>query len=485
MVARFSCLIAIAAFIAAPVNAQAVGAPSRATGPSTIKDLQQGRSLEDALTAPSARGLGAFRIIEGKPTLDVGLVDRPPGSAVLLRPLAVRPRLDDGETSPMTQSQIDKIRSSLSPSVPAGANGVVFDFREEMRRRREQTQIPIGGEANGGGTLQVTLKTIAERRNLDPQRILKIIEDKGADRTSCSTAAVKAIEEARVSVAALPPLVRTSTLVNEEDQRLRRWLRSPASASLVERPASIPRLKRYEAAWRTLLSECFAPAESLPAFEHLKTRIGTFDLGDSVPFCTGLLVADGKVMTARHCFVSLKGKPNFPEGTRIAFRTADGFKPAYLIAQELNQLANVKYTWDADQIVIDVDKRGIELDPLPMGNDVTPVYSPERTTQLLFIGVLPLSLELDSDKFPSGLVTNRQPSTCYVAHVDAGCMTHMCSATPGASGASLFTAESTPRWLGVHVGPETKTDSCTGVGDSIYANLAVRRTSQELTKYFR
>ena len=102
-------------------------------------------------------------------------------------------------------------------------------------------------------------------------------------------------------------------------------------------------------------------------------------------------------------------------------------------------------------------------------------------TMLDAFTVIPLAAALDAKKFPKSIVAH---GNCIVAYQRDRCITHLCSAVPGGSGASLFArGTDAPSWVGIHIGPESAEISCSGNGDSISANIALRSSAQLRTHF--
>jgi V8-like Glu-specific endopeptidase len=353
------------------------------------------------------------------------------------------------------------------------------------KRRIEQTQQVIPGNEKGGGPLNLALASLAleGRPGLSEAAAQKFANS--ADKTTCPSAVVARLFATKLAVKASSAKVETDNQLNAEEQRLRRYLStSKADISKFEDAKSIEALQRFEAAWRDVLENCFASPHSFKSFETLKARIGTFVGNDKVPFCTGLLVADGVVLTARHCFLDIDTSPKSPY-TRVQFISADGKLAVNLDAEAAKTAAGPTHVWDDDQLLVSIPKQDIELLPIPLMADVQPFYADAPKTQLLLIAALPLARDLAADKFPSGFVISKQPNTCFVAFQGRKCLTHMCSVTPGSSGASIFSDEPTPKWLGIHVGPESKGNSCSPLGTDITSNYAIRNLKSELSSYIK
>lgn len=386
----------------------------------------------------------------------------------------------------LTTPQIQKILSEYQPKEQLK----ILNSRQFNIKIRPEVQQVIGGYVEGGGELKAALVSLGLKGSrmqglgMPEASVVRVIEKKAADKTSCPMTVAVGLEDARRAVESEPPKVAPQNRLNEEEQRLRRYLRTPIQQrAQYETEEGLRRLVKFEAAWRAALANCFDSPHNMPAFLNLKSRVGTFEGSDNVSFCTGLLVADGVVLTARHCFaevdVSAQGQYK-----KVRFRTADDNLLEVDVGAAIST-ASPSYSWEEDQLLVPVSKRGMVLDPISRESDVEPFYSTEQTTSLLLVAALPLARDLAPDRFPTGFVISRQPNTCFVAFKQEGCITHMCSVTPGSSGASVFSNQATPKWLGIHVGPESNLNSCSPMGGRVASNYAVRRFNSELAQYIK
>lgn len=296
------------------------------------------------------------------------------------------------------------------------------------------------------------------------------------DQTTCTREIVRELDDAQ-------RLVRNTSVDSvpiEADDRLFRFLHKLAGAEN-ETATSRPALQRLEGAWRSVLANCFTAPETRPLFAQLSGRIGAFSVPGSAPFCSGTLLENGKILTARHCFIEEHtGQLIARNVKQLSFALADG-SAVLDITPGFSPTDQKSYQLLGDWIVVAAPTLDKPLPKLPVAQELVafPEAALARThpTSLEVFAAVPLARTLDPVRFPSSIVGYHLPG-CYVVFKQASCITHMCSVVPGGSGASLFTTSGDrPQWVGIHVGPETTVGgSCSNRSTS--TNMALRGNAQ-------
>lgn len=379
------------------------------------------------------------------------------------------------------KADADLLLHGLSGDVRPGA---LSDTATPIAARRFnviQQVVPPGDEP---GTQGSTIRKIVKNSGMKPGAASAAAASVGATATSpCNRQVVEELASAQRGVSALP--VDLTDI--PPDERLYRLLTGHGSAAR-ETQASRAALKQLEGAWRSMLEKCFSAPSDRPLFSHLAGRIGAFAVPGRAPFCTGTILENGKILTARHCFFDYRDGRLVTQNVQgLVFALADGSSTLEIPATGALSSAGPPFDATRDWIVIDAPQLQNAPARLPRAGALLAfpeaAFAGEQPTALELFSVLPLAGVLDRVRFPKSIVGFSLPG-CYATFKQDACLTHMCGVMPGGSGASLFLREAPqPTWAGLHLGPETPEDgSCSGNAE-LSANMALRGNA-EINKHF-
>ena len=337
--------------------------------------------------------------------------------------------------------------------------------------------VPTGDKGPSQGPL---LNQIAIRRGWSPSDIKTAREGVGSSQNSaCNADLVERLERDQRQVNDISQNEAGNNIRQPAaDDRLYLRLTNPILSAKLERPEAVAALQALEATWRSVLAACFQRPDSGEHWAALKARVGAFQASIGAPVCSGLLIQDGSVLTARHCFFDFQtGAFVYPNTQQITFMTADGGKRLSVDMAKLRSMDGSSFSYEREPFVVPVQQSGTPLSTISVEDKVVafsdgPTAWKDRTLLVVYATV-PLSGVLDPAAYPAS-VARPIAGGCYVLAQQATCIAHMCNVVPGSSGASLFSSGSvSPRLIGVHVGPEQVNQSCTSIPSST-ANIAAR-----------
>jgi hypothetical protein len=348
---------------------------------------------------------------------------------------------------------------------------------------RSQRVVPPGDTPGSQGP---TLVAVGTSSGLPEDVVKQAAARLGSlQKAACAVEIVDGLDAAQKSVRALP----VDDLDVPADDRLYRWLLHRPGAER-ETDSSIAALKNLEGAWKTMLTKCFAAPRNDPMFSKIAGRVGAFSAGGSAPFCSGTLVEDGKILTARHCFFDfVQGSLIEPHTAKLTFAVADGSAVLPIAASALRAISANPFDAANDWLIVDAPKLGKPIPKLGLATNFTDFVEAARAnvtpTQLELFSVVPLASTLDPADFPESIVAF-PVSGCYAVVVQPQCITHMCGVVPGGSGASIFSRSTgDPLWAGLHIGPETvENGSCSATPEPVASNLGIRGVSG-IDSYFQ
>jgi hypothetical protein len=179
------------------------------------------------------------------------------------------------------------------------------------------------------------------------------------------------------------------------------------------------------------------------------SSVGTISDG-SQRYCTALLVARGKVLTARHCFVSetsdLVASDTFISGHWFELSNSPNRHQICGISKPIVQKKT--YPMNDDWILVSIASGSNELRPA------------ESAVSSLSLGdylILPMLNRFKDDMNKPLRLWNSSTDSCRVTALGESCFLHGCQSLPGASGAPIFVArqnsqdELTLSFVGIHV----------------------------------
>lgn len=337
---------------------------------------------------------------------------------------------------------------------------------------------------NGPGSLESVLNGISIKEVLPTMAVTATKAELAKADVACTTTLVETLEETQRGVEATPLEPPMDTSGTDPDERLYRLLSGTGMPS-GESAKSLPKLRQLEAAWRAVLSACFIPPSQLATFQTVAARVGVFIVPNRPPFCSGTLMADGIVLTARHCFFR-KGEatPQKDLVTSLVFAPADGSLPLKLDAKQFDTAEAFDDTLQ-DQLLVKVAVTG---KPQPLFEQAASLATLTETkgellgvTQMFMFGANPLARVLDAASYPHSIVGSARPG-CFAIFKNDQCFTHMCGVMPGASGASMFTLrQNRILWAGQHTAAEGKELNLYCAGSTSAANFALRANRPEIS----
>jgi V8-like Glu-specific endopeptidase len=299
--------------------------------------------------------------------------------------------------------------------------------------------------------------------------------------SACTTSLLETLGSAQLEVTTTPlqPPMDSSSM--GPDERLYRLL-TEAGMPSGESAKSVSKLRQLEVAWRSVLNACFVPPTQATNFKAVAERVGVFIVPNRPPFCSGTLIADGFVLTARHCFYSKNAStPHEDLVSSLVFSPADGSKPFKIDAKQFDKTEAFVDPLQ-DQLLIKVEVTGRPLPPLEQAGLLASFTDTkgdlQGVTQMFMFGAHPLARALDPTNYPNSIVGSSRPG-CFPIFKTDQCFTHMCGAMPGTSGASMFTLhKSSIFWAGQHSAAEGMGLYC--AGPSSRANFALRANRPEI-----
>lgn len=351
-----------------------------------------------------------------------------------------------------------------------------------LRLGRDMPHRVIPG-GDGSGSLGSVLDGIRISKKLPAKAVLAAKAELASADGACTTElfeTLDATQRAVESLPLLPPLDRSNM---GPDDRLYRVLTN-AEAPSGESAKSLSKLRQLEAAWRAVLGACFVPPTQIANFQAVADRVGAFIVPNGRPLCSGTLMADGIVLTARHCFFPKKAVALQEELiASLVFAPADGSPPLKLDVKQFDTEDSLNDPL-MDQILVKVAVTGKPLRPFEQAGSLASFTETKGellgVTKLFMFGAIPLARALDAVSYPHSIVGSARPG-CFAVFKSEQCFTHMCSAMPGTSGASMFTLqENNVLWAGQHTAAEGKELAVYCAGPSSQANLALRANRPEI-----
>lgn len=367
----------------------------------------------------------------------------------------------------------------IDSNVRSISNGNFAAYGSLKRFEGNQQVIPGGEKSGSQGDAfnQIGKKALPDLPSTKLSTLATQLKVNGL--TSCSREIVIGLENAQGQVRNVP----VDSINFPPEDRLYRFLHKLPGFQ-AETENSIRALQLLASAWRSILANCFTTPTDQPLFSKLAGRIGAFSKPESAPFCSGTILEDGKVLTARHCFVD---KNNVTRNLQdITFTLGDGSDVLNVTELEVTPLNTIGFNISIDWIIVGVSKQGKNLPKFSAAKKLISVseaiVSNQKPTPLEIFSLVPLAKTLDPIRYPTSIVGYKLPG-CFVAFKKEHCVTHMCNAVPGGSGASLFApTDSDPLWVGIHIGAETPNGgSCSNTHAS--TNMALRGNAQ-INKYF-
>lgn len=356
--------------------------------------------------------------------------------------------------------------------------------RLQPKHRDDGYVVPPGVEAGEQGA---TLRLLAAQDKISSTLSKKSITALGASNPgACTGTVVRELENAQDTVQALaiqwtgmPHLA-----IPTPDERLYQYLK--ANKVTMESPAAVQALTQLETAWRSMLDKCFVSPSERGLFAAVSHRVGAFEALGGLPFCTGTLLGDGNILTARHCFFDDAGDLRAASILNLRFRTANGSSTLIPDIDALKKAPRQAMSPDTDWIVIKAPPGSTPLESLQATATLEQFDATLKNgipTPLEIFSVVPLAKTLDPKRFPESIAGHGMAG-CYAVQTTPSCFTNMCAAVGGGSGASIFSSSNgQPRWAGMHLGRDGEYATCSAGGEQVYGNFALRATG-EMKRYF-
>ncbi|SDC47019.1 trypsin-like serine protease [Paraburkholderia lycopersici] len=268
--------------------------------------------------------------------------------------------------------------------------------------------------------------------------------------------------------------------VVEQNTEWRKYLANPRAYGDSKKAALFD---KATTATKSLLTKCYKPASSSPAYEQLEIpkRLGFIVLDDR-RVCEALLLSSDHILTARHCWYSTtddKPRAEYLKGTAYFEQSGNTAKRHQICAAEtkLKGTSQSLQSMSEEQVVMriapvseDVTALEVmgadEIKPFPTSSSPPP--NTPLTSAVVFTWID--NAQALNPAFANDLAVGTVP--CFVIAYDASqrCFTNMCMTYEGTSGGPVFAKNPSGKWklLGVHLGAAKPDDAvypvCTSNG---------------------
>lgn len=274
-----------------------------------------------------------------------------------------------------------------------------------------------------------------------------------------------------VSDAATTDAVLLHDIANDDDtveSERQQYQRNP-SAYAAAHPQWASDFQDNVAKWKLVLSNCFHPAATSPAYTALDipARLGVIS-ADGTEECLGYLISSDHILTARHCVFGAADVTTIYQQGNAMFTPVGAPDKHYQVCAAATSHAGLSTSLSDEQIVLRIAKvpQTVAAPVVFKADHILPLIEPghlQMPTQLATFTFIPHASDFDST-YSNNLGIAAAPG-CYVLDYDAknACYTHFCPTYPGTSGSPMFTG-SANSWslVGVHIGTALTDDHLYG-----------------------